>query len=684
MADAATTFRIKALIDGLDKVEGLKKAVQSLQTQARPAAQEIGRVRRAANALGQSSNASANDIRRQITVLENLRGQLAINSRAYRQFGNDIDIARSKLASFNVTAKKGGGFMAGAKAAAPTALSAASASFLPASAQFGALAGFTAGGLPGALAGGAIGLGVAGAVGLAQQAGDAAKYAASISRLEIALKAVTKTSEGYAQAQQVIRTVTDELNVPIEVSTKQFTTLSASVLGAGGSVEDAEKVFRGVSEAIKATGGDAQDIQSAIRAMSQIFGKGKVSAEELQGQLGERLPGAVVKFANATGRTLPELQKDLRDGTVGLNDVMKFVVKLSNDHRQAALDMAGSTEEAGQRMDVALKDLKRSFGEFFQPIGAGFQNIIADMANMLNAAIKTDQLLKQLDMKGGFNERRQELVDQSHRMAEAIFKANESMGVKTKQTYSQIRNEIFKELLLLEADAKGLKIKPEDLLGTKEEWNVAGGNASNAVKKYAENIKTAMEEIKDATQRIFKKMEDQLVNFITKGKLNFQEFASSIIEEMTRVFVRTQIMKPFTTWFEGLNFFGNAKGNVYAQNGIVPFAKGGVVDKPTLFPFAKGAGLMGEAGPEAIMPLKRSQDGRLGVEAAMGRYSASGGTTTVNYTGPVMSFNGDDYVPRSSVEDIINAAANRGASIGEARTLSSLRNSRSRRSNLGL
>ena len=88
--------------------------------------------------------------------------------------------------------------------------------------------------------------------------------------------------------------------------------------------------------------------------MSQIFGKGKVSAEELQGQLGERLPGAVVKFAEASGRTLPQLQKDLRDGTVGLNDVMKFVIKLSEDHADAANKMASSTVEAGQRMEVAL------------------------------------------------------------------------------------------------------------------------------------------------------------------------------------------------------------------------------------------------------------------------------------------------------------------------------------------
>ena len=50
----------------------------------------------------------------------------------------------------------------------------------------------------------------------------------------------------------------------IKAATKQFTTLAASVIGAGGTVNAAELVFRGVSEAIKATGGDAEDVQSAI------------------------------------------------------------------------------------------------------------------------------------------------------------------------------------------------------------------------------------------------------------------------------------------------------------------------------------------------------------------------------------------------------------------------------------
>lgn len=65
-------------------------------------------------------------------------------------------------------------------------------------------------------------------------------------------------------------------------------------------------------------------------------------------------------------------------------------------------------------------------------------------------------------------------------------------------------------------------------------------------------------------------------------------------------------------------FAPSANGNAFGANGIIPFAKGGIVNSPTLFPFAKGVGLMGEAGPEAIMPLRRGADGKLGVAATGG------------------------------------------------------------------
>jgi len=75
---------------------------------------------------------------------------------------------------------------------------------------------------------------------------------------------------------------------------------------------------------------------------------------------------------------------------------------------------------------------------------------------------------------------------------------------------------------------------------------------------------------------------------------------------------------------QGLNgLLGGAmpfeKGGSFSQGRVMPFAKGGVVSQPTTFPMRGGTGLMGEAGPEAIMPLARGADGRLGVQAAQGR-----------------------------------------------------------------
>ena len=60
------------------------------------------------------------------------------------------------------------------------------------------------------------------------------------------------------------------------------------------------------------------------------------------------------------------------------------------------------------------------------------------------------------------------------------------------------------------------------------------------------------------------------------------------------------------------------KGGAISQGRVMPFARGGVVQGPTTFPMRGGMGLMGEAGPEAIMPLRRGPDGRLGVAAAGG------------------------------------------------------------------
>lgn len=85
-----------------------------------------------------------------------------------------------------------------------------------------------------------------------------------------------------------------------------------------------------------------------------------------------------------------------------------------------------------------------------------------------------------------------------------------------------------------------------------------------------------------------------------------------------------------------LNAGANTEATAFARGGVIgngrvrPFAGGGVVAAPTYFPMSDGTGLMGEAGPEAILPLRRGSDGRLGVAAGTGGATS----VTVNITTP--------------------------------------------------
>ena len=93
------------------------------------------------------------------------------------------------------------------------------------------------------------------------------------------------------------------------------------------------------------------------------------------------------------------------------------------------------------------------------------------------------------------------------------------------------------------------------------------------------------------------------------------------------------------------------KGGVINQGKLQPFARGGIVASPTIFPMANGAGLMGEAGPEAIMPLKRTSSGDLGVKA-------EGGGDNINVTMNINAVDARSFVEllssnRVAIESII-------------------------------
>ena len=162
----------------------------------------------------------------------------------------------------------------------------------------------------------------------------------------------------------------------------------------------------------------------------------------------------------------------------------------------------------------------------------------------------------------------------------------------------------------------------------------------DSLKEYYKQLTDFGTQVADSVKGAFKGLEDQLVSFVTTGKLNFADLANSIIQDFARIAIQQAIIAPLLGGVGKLfNLPGFAKGGVFAQNGIQPFARGGIVDKPTLFPFANGTGLMGEAGPEAILPLRRGRDGRLGVDAGGG---GGGINVTVNVDATGTKAQGDD------------------------------------------
>ena len=133
-----------------------------------------------------------------------------------------------------------------------------------------------------------------------------------------------------------------------------------------------------------------------------------------------------------------------------------------------------------------------------------------------------------------------------------------------------------------------------------------------------------------------------MAKFVTTGKLSFNDFANSVISDLARIAVRATITGPLASAFTGglgsLFTFGgrSAKGNVF--EGISGY-ENQIVTKPTVFSYgehlkayAKG-GVMGEAGPEAIMPLTRMRNGKLGVESSGYGVNVPVNIEVVNETG---------------------------------------------------
>ena len=156
--------------------------------------------------------------------------------------------------------------------------------------------------------------------------------------------------------------------------------------------------------------------------------------------------------------------------------------------------------------------------------------------------------------------------------------------------------------------------------------------AIQALRNWADQGANIAGQVSQAVTGAFGSMNDALVNFVTTGKLNFSDFAKSVISDIARIALRAAESKVIetiigaysgtgggsmaTSFDSNGTFFSYAKGGVFDSPSLSQYS-GGIYDSPRFFKFASG-GVFGEAGPEAIMPLTRGPDGKLGVKSQGG------------------------------------------------------------------
>ena len=464
----------------------------------------------------------------------------------------------------------------------------------------------------------------------------------------------------------------------------QDTKAVTEAMGMQGSVQEARLNL------IEQTKGKTAAFNAAMKVMALEVGDRGVQALQQFGEsarlmggafalLGTRLQALAAGFGNFILQ-ITGVKNALEKGEA--RQIVRFSALQGNEEAQGLVQRRESLGQVTGSRKRFLTDKTQEL-TLDEKLFAIRQKIRTE-ADLLTSS--TDALLKDKKEEVAANERIKEL------MSEGINKelAKELAGIEQKFSKTQ-------EYLELKAVEAELAFRTAISEGKSEEEIAKRRNALLEISKILGENNTKLAEALGLTKSLTEetgktevKWEDikekiasgltSAVQGLIDGTKSLGESLAGIAKSIASMYLRAAFM----------NMLPGAAEGAYVANGIKPFASGGMVTRPTV-------GLVGEAGEdEYIIPaskmaqsMQRYSAGARGEAVIPGTGSSyagggAGGSTTVNYSGPILNFNSEEFVPKSAVGQIIASASARGAKAGEARALSSLQNSRSRRSNIGL
>jgi hypothetical protein len=411
-------------------------------------------------------------------------------------------------------------------------------------------------------------------------------------------------------------------------------------------------------------------------------------------------------------RAYYEQQKSLAEqsGKVGL------VTQAEEKLKQLEIDFKAKSSQTKDVAATATKDYETnlaSIHERYQDI-LGIERDSNELTSIKIESLR-QQILLEIEEKGVLSEISTERLKELDTLKEALnLKSKFRIYEKETATAEKIHtdaisrinelqsagqlNDLSAAMAKTEANQKLLAIREKDVALAKEALDLAREEARPAAQDKYDIAKQKLESLKltaDATgqfieQSLGSAFESSFQGLIT-GTMNaqqaFKSFAASIVSDIAKIIAqeaRSAILRPiigaafnalgglfssgpsvaagnstsFTQTMQGSNWMTAkvANGGVFSGAGISAHS-GTMVNSPTLFPFAKGVGLMGEAGPEAILPLKRNSQGKLGVSVDNTGQQGGSNIYYVNTTVNAGSNASPDSIANKASEAIVRAIA---------------------------
>lgn len=230
--------------------------------------------------------------------------------------------------------------------------------------------------------------GLIGRLGLAAGAMKALDNTANQASFESSINFASGSAQEGAKNLGFFKETVDQLGLPLQASQEGFKTLMGSVMGTNITMDQARATFTGLASASTVLGLKSEQTELAMKALGQIASKGKVSMEELRGQLGDHLPGAMNIAARAMGVSSSKFQDMVKDGIDAEVFLPRFAAELNKTFGAGALDAANGPRAQFNRLKTSLFELSVTVGNQLMPVALGLiQNFLVPAAHWIGQNI---------------------------------------------------------------------------------------------------------------------------------------------------------------------------------------------------------------------------------------------------------------------------------------------------------